>query len=198
MSNFSNQVPTKQIKVGACFFCDPDLAQIKAVVGIGNPEPQFSKTRHNAGFEVINSLSRELGFDLVEKELCFQADFISKKGRKLGFYKPKTYMNNSGKIFSVLSKKGIKPNEVLVIHDELEKPLEYLFIRFSGGARGHNGLRSIIAVAGNDFWRLGFGIGRPDGEMAVGDFVIERFSGSELETVEKMIKRVDDYFNCPH
>lgn len=198
MSNFVNQVPAKQIKAGACFFCDPSFSGIKAIVGIGNPEPQFSKTRHNIGFEVLNSLSRELGFNFVEKDSCFEGNFVSKNGHKLSFFKPKTYMNNSGKIFSVLSKRGIKPQEVMIVHDELEKSLEYLFIRFSGGARGHNGLRSIISVAGNDFWRLGFGIGRPDGEMAVGDFVIERFSSQEIETVEKMIKRVDDYFNCTH
>ncbi len=198
MKELIKQVPTKQIKVGSCFFCDPILSGIKAIIGLGNPEPKFSKTRHNIGFDVTNSLAELFGFSFSEKELYFEGLLVSKDGRKILCFKPKTYMNHSGKILPVLLKQGIAPHEIMVIHDELEKPLEYLSIRFSGGARGHNGLRSIIATVGSDFWRLCFGIGRPDDETEIGDFVVAKFSKNEIPLVEKTIKRVDDFFACNH
>lgn len=160
---------------------------IQAIIGLGNPGPKFHYTRHNIGFMVLDALAAE--FDATWRsannnlELCEL--YINDKSILL--IKPQTFMNSSGLVISYLNKKGIKPENILVVHDELEIAFGAVKLRFGGSARGHNGLRSIIEACGPDFWRLRMGIGRPADNISVGDFVLQKFNENP-ELVDQMIQ----------
>ena len=104
----------------------------------------------------------------------------------------RTFMNSSQKVLPFLQKKGIRSEEILVIHDELEKAFGKVSIKFGGSARGHNGLRSIIGTIGKDFWRLQFGVGRPDRSEDVGNYVLMPFSQEEEECIGELIEKSVD------
>jgi PTH1 family peptidyl-tRNA hydrolase len=110
--------------------------------------------------------------------------------RAIHIVKPTTFMNLSGKAIPFLLKKGIKPEEILVIHDELEKPFGKCNIRWDGSARGHNGLRSIDSIIGKDYWRLRFGIGRPEDKSEVGDYVLSPFTTDQEDLLGGLIEDV--------
>jgi PTH1 family peptidyl-tRNA hydrolase len=96
-------------------------------------------------------------------------------------------MNNSGRVLPSLQKKGIKPEQILVIHDELEKPFGKIVLRFGGSHKGHNGLKSIMSMIGADFWHLAFGIGRPADKNDVPTYVLSNFSPDEASRVPELI-----------
>ncbi len=147
---------------------------IKAIIGLGNIGRQYEYTRHNIGFMVVDELAHQYHGAWSKKDLTETATIMI-DGRSVLLIKPQTYMNSSGKVLPGLQKKGIKPEEILVIHDELEKPFGTCAVRLGGSHRGHNGLRSIIEQVGADFWRLRFGIGRPNDKAEVPDYVLTSF-----------------------
>ena len=157
---------------------------IKAIIGLGNPGPRFVAHRHNIGFMVLDALADAYSAQWQSKE-SMEVATLSVDGKKVLLIKPQTFMNASGKVIPFLSKQGIAPENILVIHDELEKPFGHISITFGGSARGHNGLRSIIERCGKDFARLRFGIGRPQDKAEVGNYVLSRFdeSASELHSL---------------
>lgn len=153
-----------------------EIAQApKVLIGLGNPDAKFVETRHNAGFRVIDAMAATFGGHLQavgDKEMTT----VTLNGHSIVLIKPLTYMNNSGDIVPFLKKKGIGPADILVIHDELEKPLGKLALKMGGSARGHNGLKSLIERWGTpEFARLRFGIGRPEAKEQVPHYVLERF-----------------------
>ena len=161
---------------------------IKAIIGLGNPGPKFTNTRHNIGFKILDKLAQE--YDATWKqEKNFEKTEITLNEKNILLIKPQTFMNNSGDVIPFLQKKGIKPEEVLVIHDELEKPFGNISIRQGGSAKGHNGLKSIIEKCGQDFWRLRFGIGRPEHREDVPDYVLSNFDKNEQENIEIIIDK---------
>jgi PTH1 family peptidyl-tRNA hydrolase len=106
-------------------------------------------------------------------------------------------MNASGRVIPFLQKKGIRAENLIVVHDELEKPFGSLALKMGGSARGHNGLRSIIGLAGPDFLRLRFGIGRPKRQEEVSDYVLQRFEINQkdlMECVEEAVILIEDLF----
>ncbi len=107
--------------------------------------------------------------------------------QKILLLKPQTFMNASGLVISYLIKKGLKPENILVVHDELEIAFGRVTVRQGGSARGHNGLRSIIEACGPDFWRMRMGIGRPLDGTSVADFVLQNFS-EDPGAVSRMIE----------
>jgi PTH1 family peptidyl-tRNA hydrolase len=148
---------------------------IKALIGLGNPGSKFQYNRHNIGFLVLDELVRSAGGTWQHKDLFDLAEvYINYK--KILCLKPSTFMNVSGKVIPFLQKQGIKPEEIMVVHDELEKPFGNISIKFGGSAKGHNGLRSIITFCGDQFYRLRFGIGRPERKEDVSDWVLANFS----------------------
>lgn len=159
--------------------------EIKAIVGLGNPGAKYARTRHNFGFLVVDSVASLQGATWRTKGEAEIAEIIV-ADKKILLVKPQTFMNSSGRIFSLLTKQGIKPEQILVIHDELDFPLGRNAFRFGGSARGHNGLKSIIAMIGSDFHRLRCGIGRPERKEDVPDYVLASFAESS-EIVEKSI-----------
>ena len=156
---------------------------IRVIVGLGNPGRKYFYTRHNIGFRIVESL----GVAWNSSELMESSE-IMLDDNKVMLIKPLTYMNNSGKIIPGLFKNGIKPEEILVVHDDLEKRFGNISIKQGGSARGHNGLRSIIEFADKDFFRMRFGIGRPENKDEVGNYVLSNFTKSEEEEIPVLIE----------
>lgn len=137
------------------------------IVGLGNPGPAYSHNRHNVGYWTINRLARLHGIPLKARRLAAIGDGRIGEIEAL-LVKPRTYVNNSGHaVAAALKHTKVRPENVLVVYDELDLPAGRLRIKAKGGTAGHNGLRSIAAALGTtDFPRLRIGIGRPhvDGE----------------------------------
>jgi len=152
----------------------PNL-EIKAIIGLGNPGPAYTFTRHNIGFLIVDALADQSNESWQEKQNMLLTQIII-EGKKILLIKPMTYMNNSGEVLAYLQKQGIKQDNILVIHDELELPFGQTKLKFDGSARGHNGLKSIIAHGGANFLRLRFGIDRPIDKNHVPDYVLAKFS----------------------
>jgi peptidyl-tRNA hydrolase, PTH1 family len=159
--------------------------EIKAIIGLGNPGPAYSTTRHNIGFLVVDALAdQQYGSWQLKNnmELCS----ITLNDHKLLLVKPMTYMNDSGKVLAYLAKQGIQQENILVVHDELELPFGQLKLKFDGSAKGHNGLKSIMALGGSNFLRLRFGIDRPADRNEVPDYVLSKFRETKSQIDEKI------------
>ncbi len=160
---------------------------IKAIIGLGNPGPNYYYTRHNIGFRVLDELAKAYGLSWQSKDNQ-EITTLLKDGKKILLIKPQTFMNSSGKVVPALLKQGIKAENILVVHDELEQPFGNLKMRVGGSSRGHNGLKSIIAACGDQFARLRFGIGRPLVKEDVPDYVLEKFKENPAE-LEQLINQ---------
>ena len=163
---------------------------MKIVVGLGNPGPKYSKTRHNVGFMVVDRLAEKLGISVESKR--FHA-LVGKKvvnGETLLLVKPLTYVNESGRTVKELQKNYSCPmSSIMVICDDLNLPLGKLRIRRKGSSGGHNGLESIIfCLESKDFSRMRIGIGHPlHGEAR--EYVLSPFLKEEEEGVEGALER---------
>ena len=178
---------------------------IQLVVFLGNYGREYEKTRHNAAWQFADSLPfgelldwqskfkgiyADAGIQSLAETLCYKGVIASKDGSpihipenapaKIFFLKPETYMNNSGQsIIELASFFKIKPEEILIVHDELELPIGTVSLKWSGGLGGHNGLRSAKSVLNTaDFWRLRFGISKPSGRD-IADYVLSPFTADE-------------------
>ncbi len=159
--------------------------EIKAIIGLGNPGPAYYATRHNIGFLVLDALADNNMASWQSKqnmEICS----INLKGHNILLVKPQTFMNNSGQVLGYLAKQGIKQENILVVHDELELPFGTIKLKFDGSAKGHNGLKSIMAHGGSNFLRLRFGIDRPVDRQDVPDYVLAKFKESPSLIKEKI------------
>lgn len=165
---------------------NPIKPTIKAIIGLGNPGKKFEMTRHNIGFRVVDALVDRYHGSWQQKNLM-ELSTIDLNGHKLIVIKPQTFMNASGKVIPDLLKQGIKPEQILVVHDELELPFSKIAIRLGGSARGHNGLKSIIEACGADFYRMRWGIARPEHKEEVPDYVLKPFTQPAQE-IEKGIE----------
>jgi peptidyl-tRNA hydrolase, PTH1 family len=157
---------------------------IKLIVGLGNPGRQYEKTRHNAGFLFLDALAQELGC-IWTSEPRFQGFFAegSIANGKLMLLKPNTFMNRSGQSVGKIARYyKLHPEEILIVHDELDFNPGMVKLKKDGGHAGHNGLRDIIAnLDSKDFYRLRIGIGRPAAGKVVADFVLSPPSKQEWE-----------------
>ena len=162
---------------------------IKLIVGLGNPGQQYHKTRHNAGFLFLDHLiknksygwSKDVRFDGLISE-------VEISGGKVILLKPLTFMNRSGQAVGKVARYyKIKPNEILVVHDELDFGLGVMKLKKDGGHAGHNGLKDIIAhLASKEFYRLRIGIGRPPAGRLVSDYVLSENSQKEMNVLSSL------------
>jgi len=166
------------------------ISDIKAVIGLGNPGKKYYTTRHSIGFRILDALAQRNGVSWKEKD-NMELTEINVDGKNILLIKPQTFMNDSGKVIPFLLKKGITPENIVVVHDELEMPFGKMKIKKGGSARGHNGLRSIIDVIGKDFYRLSFGIARPEKREDVADYVLRDFA-EHADIVEEFIEEAVD------
>jgi PTH1 family peptidyl-tRNA hydrolase len=161
---------------------------IKLIVGLGNPGKEYQGHRHNAGFWFVDSLASVLSSKFNgQSKFLGETSTINFGSKKVHLLKPQTFMNNSGgSIKSLLSYYNIKPEETLVIHDELDLPVGLIKLKLGGGHGGHNGLRDTIkALDTNNFYRLRMGIGHPGTKNDVVDFVLSSPPSSELKLIEQ-------------
>ena len=170
-----------------------NLSKIKCIVGLGNPGPQYRKTRHNAGFIFLDEIFEKYGqgsqWD-TRTDTCLTTisiPLISGQMHQITLLKPMTGMNISGIHIKSMFKKGIKPEQIIVCYDELEKPFGKSMLRFSGSARGHNGVRSTIEQIGTQFWQLRIGIDRPENRKDVANYVLGNFTPIEQEKMSEML-----------
>ena len=160
---------------------------IKAIIGLGNPGPAYSYTRHNIGFLIVDALADEQMCSWQDKQ-NMQICSTMIADHKILLIKPQTFMNNSGQVLGFLAKQGIKQENILVVHDELELPFGTIKFKFDGSAKGHNGLKSIMNFGGSRFLRLRFGIDRPVDRDQVPDYVLAPFPQSSTLLDEKIIQ----------
>ena len=164
---------------------------IVVVVGLGNPGKQYEYTRHNAGFLVVDRLTRESGISLQERK--FKASWGASQvgSSKIHFIKPLTFMNRSGEVVGeILRYFGLSAGGMLVVHDDLDLPSGRMRLVRGGGPGGHKGVSSIIAHVGTrDFPRLKLGIGKPALKEQVEAYVLQSPFADELSVFEQMIDR---------
>lgn len=165
-----------------------DLPPIKIIIGLGNPGKQYHFNRHNIGFLIVDALAEKYGA-LWSKKKDMEVTEIRCDAQDILLIKPQTFMNNSGAIIPSVLKHGLTAANMLVVHDELEKPFGTIITKRGGSHRGHNGLRSIIAVCGPDFTRLCFGIGRPEHKEDVPHYVLTDFSPHEKKDLPPLIDK---------
>lgn len=167
--------------------------RIRLVVGLGNPGPKYERTRHNAGFWFVDALARAHG-----KSLATEKKFFGDAGRLTNdcwLLKPTTFMNRSGQAVAALAGfYQIGPEEILVVHDELDLKPGEVKMKLGGGIAGHNGLKDIQAGLGTaDFWRLRIGIGHPReqelSEQEVVDYVLHRPSAEHQKLIEAALEK---------
>lgn len=166
---------------------------IKLIVGLGNPGFKYEQTRHNAGFWAVEELAHAFAarFEPASK---FNGELarIQVDGQDLRLIKPLTFMNRSGQSVGPLANFfKIQPDEVLVIHDELDLPPGRMRLKQGGSHGGHNGLKDIQAALGStDFWRLRVGIGHPGSREQVTGFVLTKPPQSERSAIDQCIDQI--------
>lgn len=164
------------------------------IVGLGNPGSEYENTRHNIGFRVLDALVKKHETSFGTEKLGDLAK-VRFKGRTLLLLKPSTFMNLSGKSVNYwLSKEKIKPENLLVIADDLALPFGKLRLKGKGSHAGHNGLRDIIAVLNSSiFPRLKFGIGNDFHPGQQANYVLSPWNAEEAEELESRIGATQDF-----
>lgn len=166
---------------------------MKLIVGLGNPDKEYDKTRHNVGFMVIDSYLGSVNWSNK-----FNALYCEKviNGEKIFFVKPLTYMNNSGNAVGEFVRYfNIDNKDILVIQDDLDLNVGDYKLKMHSSSGGHNGIKSIIASLGNqDFPRLKVGIGSVKKDEVI-DYVLGKFSKSELEVLNELFNTFDKIIN---
>lgn len=171
---------------------------MKLIVGLGNPGLKYKNTRHNVGFMVLNAYAEENKLKFKEKREFKGEVYIDKNFILL---KPTTFMNLSGdSIRLVQNFYKIDPEDILVICDDFNLPFLKLRLRKKGSAGGHNGLKSIIEnINSEEFSRLRIGIGLPDENYDIIDYVLSKFTKEHLDAFKKAYKTtndiIDDFIN---
>jgi PTH1 family peptidyl-tRNA hydrolase len=167
---------------------------LKIIVGLGNPGPEHQSTRHNAGFWFVDVLANRHGGEFRDyRKYSGETARVTIAERDLILLKPTTYMNRSGLAIRQLSDFfKVPPEQVLVVHDELDLPVGSARLKFGGGHGGHNGLRDTIAHIGENFWRLRLGIGHPGTKAEVIDYVLTRAPRAEEDAILDAVNTAAD------
>jgi PTH1 family peptidyl-tRNA hydrolase len=163
------------------------------LVGLGNPGPDYAPHRHNVGFMALDRIAARHNFSAAKSR--FRA--VTLEGRigasKVLGIKPTTYMNNSGEAVAEAAQfYKLPPERVIVLYDELDLAPGKMKAKKGGGAAGHNGIRSIDAAIGPDFWRVRIGIGHPGRKEAVLGYVLHAFAKSDRVWLDPMLDAIAD------
>jgi PTH1 family peptidyl-tRNA hydrolase len=163
---------------------------IRLVVGLGNPGKEYERTRHNAGFWLLERFASANGIAL-RKDPKFQALVGRHEASGAWLLEPQSFMNASGRAVQMLA--GffkIKPEEILVVHDELDFPPGVAKMKQGGGIAGHNGLKDISQrIASHDYWRLRIGVGKPPADADGADYVLQRPLAEERSAIDSVIEK---------
>lgn len=164
------------------------------VVGLGNPGTEFARTRHNVGADVVELLARRHGGKLHGSKGRARSDEIRIGDRRVALAIPLTYMNDSGEAVAGLARRlGVEPDQIVIVHDELDLPPAALRLKAGGGLAGHNGLRSIKRhLHSEDFLRVRIGVGKPPSKERGADHVLSRVSKREREQMDVTVEDAAD------
>ena len=165
------------------------------VVGLGNPGPGYAGNRHNIGFMAADVIVRRHGFTRFRNKFHGEIAEGSVAGRRILVLKPLTYMNDSGRsVLSAATFHKVHPEDIVVLHDEIDLAAGKVRIKEGGGHAGHNGLRSIHAHIGPDFRRVRLGVGHPGDKDRVKSHVLRNFAKTDEEWLEKLLNAIADNF----
>jgi len=156
---------------------------MKLIVGLGNPEKRFKFNRHNIGFTIVDFLIdhyKALPCYLDVRGKSIRSDYTINKNKQMIFLKPLDWMNTSGRsVYYVVNSMGINPKDVMVIYDDMAFDFGQIKIKASGSSGKHNGVQSVIYAIGKEFARFRIGIGHPNKDQTIKDYVLSDFSLSE-------------------
>ena len=179
-----------------------NMSDLKMVIGLGNPGLRYAKNRHNIGFQCVDHFAHRHRIELSNSQFrsIHGAGFIqyNTQRSKVLLARPLTFMNASGEAVGPLARYyDIEPENILVIHDDLDLDSAKLRLRRNGGSGGQNGIKSIIQHLGSqEFHRIRVGIGRPPGRMDPAAYVLQDFSAAEEEVFGPLRERVGDAIEC--
>ncbi len=168
------------------------MTHIKLIAGLGNPGPEYEATRHNAGFWLLDELAWHWKTAFHDDKKFFGAVARAQvDGQEIWLLKPQTYMNRSGQSVQALAAfYKIAPQQILVVHDELDIDVGRIKYKQGGGNGGHNGLKDIQARLGTaDFYRLRLGIGHPGDRNEVIHYVLKKPRSEERELIDAAIRK---------
>jgi PTH1 family peptidyl-tRNA hydrolase len=167
---------------------------LKLVVGLGNPGNDYARTRHNAGWWLVDELAARCnGSWRRNAREHTELARIDVAGTQLWLLKPTALMNRSGGPVAAVAKfYGVEPGEMLVAHDDIDLPPGVARLKLGGGHGGHNGVRDVIAHLGADFWRLRLGVGHPGSKDLVLGAVLDRPTQSEQQAIDEALSRALD------
>ena len=162
---------------------------LSIIAGLGNPEERYARTLHNAGFWFVDTLAKKYGGDFrYEKKFGAEYCRVSLRGDDIWLVKPQSYMNLSGgPIRGMLDYYRLRPEHLLVAHDEIDLPPGTIRFKKGGGHGGHNGIRDVIRHCGAEFMRLRIGVGHPGTSSEVTNYVLKRGAGDVEAAVERTI-----------
>lgn len=166
------------------------MSQIKLLVGLGNPGPEYAATRHNAGAWLVEELAASEGVSLSPGKFFGLQANLNLAGQKLTLFLPTKFMNLNGQsVAAIANFFKIQPEEILVAHDELDLPPGQVRLKKGGGTGGHNGLKSCVASLGNNqnFYRLRLGIGHPGEAKLVTNYVLKPPLAAEKDNIQTAI-----------
>jgi len=167
---------------------------MRVIVGLGNPGARYARNRHNVGFMALDAIARRYGAPAFRSRFKGELAEATIAGERRLLLRPQTFMNASGEsVLAAMSFYKVAPADIVVIHDELDLRPGKVRVKRGGGAAGHNGLRSIDAMIGADYWRVRIGIGHPGVKELVHPYVLQNFAADEVkEWVEKLVDVVAD------
>ena len=165
---------------------------VRLIAGLGNPGAEYARTRHNAGFWLIDALADRLGARLKpSRQLKGEIASVEVENHLLRLFKPSAYVNVSGaSIAAVCRYFRVPASALLVAHDDIDLPDGAARLKFSGGHGGHKGIRDICQHVGRDFWRLKLGVGHPGRASEVVGYVLKPLSSSDRAAVDQAVQRV--------
>lgn len=166
------------------------------MVGLRNPGSRYDRTRHNLGADIVTALARRSGTSFKRARRTIRAEVSEARvgGVRAVLGIPTTFMNESGQsVAPLLRYFDAEPEDLLVIHDDIDLPFCKMRLQFDRGSGGNNGARSVIgSLRTQEFWRLKCGVGRPPGRMDPADFVLRRFTAKEQPEVDVLIEQAAD------
>jgi PTH1 family peptidyl-tRNA hydrolase len=164
------------------------------VVGLGNPGDDYAHTKHNVGADVVALLASRHGARMRRGKERALVDEVNIGGKRVALAIPLTWMNDSGESVRLLVRRyGVTPEQLVVVHDELDLPVAALRVKSGGGLAGHNGLRSITShLHSDEFQRVRIGVGKPTSKEQGADHVLSRFSKRERAEVDVTIEQAAD------
>jgi PTH1 family peptidyl-tRNA hydrolase len=168
------------------------------VVGLGNPGDEYARTRHNVGAETVELLAKRHGANLRKGKERARADQVRVDDVLVALAVPLTYMNDSGLAVVALARRySVDPEQIVIVHDELDLPVAALKVKAGGGLAGHNGLRSIKShLHSDEFLRVRIGVGKPVSKEQGVEHVLKKFSKRERTEIDVTIEQAADAVEC--